>query len=739
MRASDLLVRIGDATFLLDHAGSVSGWNPAAERLLGYSRDEVLGRPCSDVLRCTDLSGRPLCLTDCLLTDAILKGKPSPAVELLARHRDGQVLQAGANVAPVNGEVDARALVMLRPSASGIIATSSDPRSPGEVDLAGSLERLRIVTGADAVELFLAAPRGEALVLAAHRGKSPRAFKQILSFEPGQGFPGIVAQTGQPLLSVDLQHDDRYLRSAVKRSGFRTYLCAPVWGSSGVIGSLNLASRRKSAALTQYLPYLTTFARNLGLALERERLLAAASVAQEPFFPHASTSENLRLTTEQTLRRLIEIGGLDCGLVLLRPDTPGSGEFQPLSEINLPRRVRRVLARSPAITACPGLLGETCPALSSSSSVVHPLCEALRHELATAVYVPLSTAGEVLGAVVIGSRARDSLPAARLNDLHAAIGSAAVVLHNALLLRRDELRHALPSTEVAERGPHVTPDSAPCSANPETAGQGDVPFLDLRCFGQFTVVRDGRTVPAEQFTRRPALTLLKILLMAYGRQIHREELMELLWPQADPRSSAALLKVVVHSLRHGLEPSLPRGSPSSFIRTSGPYYAFSTESPHRLDTRDFTKVANQGKVLDAHGQRTEALSAYGRACALYSGDLLEDERYSDWCAMERECLRETLISLLRRMAQLYRDARDLDAAIDCYRRALTAEPTLEDVHRSLMQTLWHAGRRDEALRQYRDCRAVLKRELDVSPAPETEALRHQISAHAGSSSVPAPR
>ncbi|MBI3965173.1 MAG: winged helix-turn-helix domain-containing protein [Chloroflexi bacterium] len=51
--------------------------------------------------------------------------------------------------------------------------------------------------------------------------------------------------------------------------------------------------------------------------------------------------------------------------------------------------------------------------------------------------------------------------------------------------------------------------------------------------------------------RRRSLTLLKILLTRYGKPMHREELIDLLWPEADPQSAGALLNVVVHYLRRG--------------------------------------------------------------------------------------------------------------------------------------------------------------------------------------------
>ncbi|MBI2958098.1 MAG: response regulator receiver protein, partial [Chloroflexi bacterium] len=48
-------------------------------------------------------------------------------------------------------------------------------------------------------------------------------------------------------------------------------------------------------------------------------------------------------------------------------------------------------------------------------------------------------------------------------------------------------------------------------------------------------------------------------------------------------------------------------------------------------------------------------------------------------------------------------------------------------HRQLMSCLWAAGRRDEALRQFQECRRILARELDIEPLAETQALYAKIN------------
>jgi len=48
-----------DGALLADEQGTVVLWNKAAERLLGFRADDVLGRPCRQVMRGETLAGRP--------------------------------------------------------------------------------------------------------------------------------------------------------------------------------------------------------------------------------------------------------------------------------------------------------------------------------------------------------------------------------------------------------------------------------------------------------------------------------------------------------------------------------------------------------------------------------------------------------------------------------------------------------------------------------------------------------
>ena len=101
--------------------------------------------------------------------------------------------------------------------------------------------------------------------------------------------------------------------------------------------------------------------------------------------------------------------------------------------------------------------------------------------------------------------------------------------------------------------------------------------------------------------------------------------------------------------------------------------------------------------------------------------------YADWCIVERERLREQYLAALGALAGLYAEQGDLLRAVDLYQRLLSHDPYQEAVHRAVMGCYCRLGDRPAAIRQYHTCVRVLRAELGLNPAPETEQLYRQIT------------
>lgn len=66
------------------------------------------------------------------------------------------------------------------------------------------------------------------------------------------------------------------------------------------------------------------------------------------------------------------------------------------------------------------------------------------------------------------------------------------------------------------------------------------------------------------------------------------------------------------------------------------------------------------------------------------------------------------------------------AAIDCYKRLIYTDPTLEQAYQRLMILYGNRGMRSAALKVYEDCQKALQKELNLKPDPVTVAIYRQI-------------
>jgi tetratricopeptide (TPR) repeat protein len=121
-----------------------------------------------------------------------------------------------------------------------------------------------------------------------------------------------------------------------------------------------------------------------------------------------------------------------------------------------------------------------------------------------------------------------------------------------------------------------------------------------------------------------------------------------------------------------------------------------------------------------------ALAAYRAAASLYRGDYLEEDRYEDWALSTREQLREAFFELRRDWTDLLAEQQRYAEALALCQHLLRDYPLREEIWQRVMRFYADSGQRDQALRAYEQCGAVLCRELETDPLPETQAVYEAI-------------
>ncbi len=246
--------------------------------------------------------------------------------------------------------------------------------------------------------------------------------------------------------------------------------------------------------------------------------------------------------------------------------------------------------------------------------------------------------------------------------------------------------------------------------------------LCVRTLGSFGLSVDGRGVATDRWHRKQALTLLKVLVTCRGKAVRREHLIECLWPDADERRGRERLKVTTYFLREQFRSA---GLSGRAVKVTAAGYALSRDAIW-LDCEAFEGLFEEGRLLQQQGRAKEALACFAEAERLYGDDYLPGDLFADWCAAERQRMRETYLDLLGSMVDCYLGMGDHARAADACRRGLVREPYREGFHRGLMICLTRLGKRDLAVAHYHHCRQVLEAELAVEPTPETERVYREI-------------
>jgi PAS domain S-box-containing protein len=97
------LERAGDGVFVIDAEGRLVSWNRAAERILGYSAREVIGRPCCEILAGHDEHDNLLCYPGCHVRSLTAMGEAIQNFDMRVRTKAGPAVWVNVSVLVVKG------------------------------------------------------------------------------------------------------------------------------------------------------------------------------------------------------------------------------------------------------------------------------------------------------------------------------------------------------------------------------------------------------------------------------------------------------------------------------------------------------------------------------------------------------------------------------------------------------------------------------------------------------------
>jgi two-component system sensor histidine kinase DegS len=175
-----------------------------------------------------------------------------------------------------------------------IVSAVSQSLELGKV-LNSSVDNIMNVMEVNAVLLFLLEEETSELSLAAHQGVSERFVNSVGRLKLGEGFNGMVAQTGAPAYVEDASTDPRLTKKAVIDEGIRSELIVPLKSKGKVMGTLCVCTHKRYEFTKDEVKTLTAIGNQIGVALENARL----------YEKEREFAEKLRMS-EERYRQLFE-------------------------------------------------------------------------------------------------------------------------------------------------------------------------------------------------------------------------------------------------------------------------------------------------------------------------------------------------------------------------------------------------------------------------------------------------
>jgi DNA-binding SARP family transcriptional activator len=251
-------------------------------------------------------------------------------------------------------------------------------------------------------------------------------------------------------------------------------------------------------------------------------------------------------------------------------------------------------------------------------------------------------------------------------------------------------------------------------AGPVGAANGSAGMLRIRTLGGAVVEIGDTALTAADWSYAKPRELM--FLLASSPPMTKDQIASALWPDLARQQLGNALHTALRELRRAL-------GDAGWVRYADGNYRFDRSRPHECDVtvfEDALVAARRARPAEA------ALPELQRAIAVYGGDFLDGMSTGEWALVRRDELRRAFESALLATGRLQVAGGRHQAAAASFRKAVAHEPLNESAHRELMTCWARLGETARAVRHYEELAGVLREQVGVAPAAETEALYRRL-------------
>ncbi len=223
----------------------------------------------------------------------------------------------------------------------------------------------------------------------------------------------------------------------------------------------------------------------------------------------------------------------------------------------------------------------------------------------------------------------------------------------------------------------------------------------ILCFGGLKIITGSQEKKPIFWRTAKAAELFAFLVHYKGKLVHKNKIIEALWPDVDPKKASMLLHTSIYSIRKMLKNMSIDGC--IIYRNSS--YLFDPEK-FNFDTDAFEEI------LELTDINEENIHIAEKIFDLYKGDYFGGEDYV-WAEVERERYIEGYIRILN-MASEYYESKQLYAKAERYLKLIIQENALlDEIHKRLMKLYMKMGDYTSLKEHYNKVQKIYREELGI--------------------------
>ncbi|HEY0380511.1 MAG TPA: BTAD domain-containing putative transcriptional regulator [Pyrinomonadaceae bacterium] len=304
------------------------------------------------------------------------------------------------------------------------------------------------------------------------------------------------------------------------------------------------------------------------------------------------------------------------------------------------------------------------------------------------------------------------------------------VMNNTPLFSQPEAAELLP-VDVREQlaaaaGRVVQQEAAGPQRAVEFVAPQAVTDLTINMLGPVEIFRDPlRPLAADAWTTKRARDILCFIASRRHRRASKDAIIDTFWGEADFEAVEKNFHPTVSHIRKALNSNQPLKQ--NFLLYRDGDYQLNSNFSYSIDTEEFDRLVSEGETARRARDFDRCIASYEAAISVYRGDFMQGS-YEDWVEEPRSYYREQHLRLLEALAAVAQKTEDWSRSLQLAQEILRDDPYREDVHCMIMRAHAGQGNRHAVREQYETLRRLLKKELGVEPAAETQKIYRELVA-----------